>query len=314
MEEVTCIFCHRASDDIAIEEDGFLGKRCSNCNLIYISPRPNTSAVIDLYTQDQAHIHSEAHIYSQDIKRRSARHHLRLLKSYARDGNLLEIGAGGGFFLDEARKAGYNVSGVEPNPTLARFIKKSLGIPCEEQLTAKSILASKPFDIIYHRDVLSHFSDPISEFNVMHSLLAQHGIMMFETGNLADVNPEYFHLFTTFQFPDHLFSFGEHSLRMLLKETGFDLIKIYRYSRVPQLLLTRAKAGMIKAEEPDRITTSIHVEASVASPRHGFTSGAKKQAKNVYAHLGFMALYWLGYLMPKKERPQTMIVLARKQH
>ncbi|GAI49710.1 unnamed protein product [marine sediment metagenome] len=43
MEEIMCIFCEKESDQVVIKENGFKGKKCPTCGLIYISPRPTFS-------------------------------------------------------------------------------------------------------------------------------------------------------------------------------------------------------------------------------------------------------------------------------
>ena len=56
MNEIKCIFCDTKSDRVAIRENGYQGKQCPDCGLIYISPRPSLQEVIDLYGHDEAHI------------------------------------------------------------------------------------------------------------------------------------------------------------------------------------------------------------------------------------------------------------------
>ncbi len=50
MEDISCIFCKTSQKDrIVIEENGFMGKKCSRCGLIYISPRPTLLEIDRLY-------------------------------------------------------------------------------------------------------------------------------------------------------------------------------------------------------------------------------------------------------------------------
>jgi 2-polyprenyl-3-methyl-5-hydroxy-6-metoxy-1,4-benzoquinol methylase len=45
-----------------------------------------------------------------------------------RGGRLLEIGCAGGFFLDEGRKRGFEVVGIELNATMATHARTPLGL------------------------------------------------------------------------------------------------------------------------------------------------------------------------------------------
>src|SRR5580698_8371898 len=107
MNEIPCIFCSIESRRVVIEENGYQGKQCPRCGLIYISPRPSLDDLVALYEQDSAHISAEDHVGAAFEKQLYARHHLKVIRSVAKSGDLLEIGAGAGYFLDEARKSGF---------------------------------------------------------------------------------------------------------------------------------------------------------------------------------------------------------------
>ncbi len=123
-------------------------------------------------------------------------------------GSLLEIGAGAGFFLDQARRQGFEPYAIEPNPTQADFIENKLRIPCERQVLSLASFEDKQFDTIFHSDVISHFYDPIDMFRIMYAKVRVGGFLIFETGNFADVTAKYLGAIPSFQYPDQLFFFG----------------------------------------------------------------------------------------------------------
>lgn len=206
MEDIACIFCSKNSAFVALAEDGYLGKKCFDCSFIYISPRPTIHEVLDIYGHGNAHITAQSHIAGSYLKRLYARHNLSLLKRFIKKGKILEIGSGAGYFLDEARAVGFEPYGLELNPDQALFMQEKLNIPCEQKPLSKKSFAGNCFDVVYHSDVISHFHDPIQEFHTIHDLLVPGGHLMFETGNLGDVDARYYSLFSSFQYPDHLFS------------------------------------------------------------------------------------------------------------
>jgi 2-polyprenyl-3-methyl-5-hydroxy-6-metoxy-1,4-benzoquinol methylase len=191
MEQMSCIFCGTPSRDVAITEKGFTGVRCNNCNLIYISPRPNTAEVTHLYTDEHAVLYADAQFQFDGFNRMEAARTLSKIKRYKTGGSILELGPGGGFFLSEARNWGYEPYGVELNPVEARWINGKLRIPCENAPLSANSFNGKQFDIIYHKDVLSHLADPISVFCDMNRALKKDGLLVFETGNIADVHENY---------------------------------------------------------------------------------------------------------------------------
>jgi len=319
LEEIKCIFCEIESSQVVIEENGFQGKKCPQCGLIYVSPRPSFEEIVHLYGDDQAHISSASHISDSFQKRLYARHHLGLIRPVVKSGALLEIGAGAGYFLDEARKIGFYPFGLELNPVQADFIRCELKIPCEETPLSTSVFEGKKFDVIYHCDVIGHFFDPISDFKKMNAILKDGSFLIFETGNLGDVDPHYFKYFQRFQYPDHLFSFSTDSLGRLLDRTGFNILKIYRYSILPQLILIQLSAGIRRRfSKPARRQGSPANGGSTGKtaggtqqPHQGST--VKRVIGPVWDYLNYVLRYQVGAILPKEGRPQSVIVIAQKR-
>ena len=301
LQEIACIFCDSKNNGVAIEENGYVGQRCVSCNLIYISPRPPQREIEKIYACGDACIEPQQHLSRARLKRLQGRHALRILKRIARSGSLLEIGSGAGYFLDEARRAGFEPFAIEPNPVQAEFIEHRLGIPCERRPLSFETFQNKQFDIIYHADVVSHFYDPIDSFRTIHRKLRSGGLVIFETGNFADVRPEYLQRIPTFQYPDHLFFFGRKALEKLLETTGFEMLKIYSYSILGELSLAR-----------------LAKRYSGGNGRNGKADSAKRGrslkgiVRPAYYELVHFMRYQVGAWMPKSGRPQTLIVVARK--
>ncbi len=68
------------------------------------------------------------YIENQDMFRRIFREKLRFIRRFAPRGTMLDIGAGVGLFLDEARKIGYRVIGFEPSKASVIAAKRYFGI------------------------------------------------------------------------------------------------------------------------------------------------------------------------------------------
>jgi SAM-dependent methyltransferase len=229
MEVIDCIFCEKPNYEIAIEDNGYTGRRCAQCGLVYISPRPLLGELVDLYGHDRSVISADQHIASSHIKRMYARNALRILRKYVACGSLLEIGAGAGYFLDEAREAGFEVHGLELNSLLATFMRNHLKIPCEESTLDASPFDGKKFDVICHYDVLSHFTTQLPILLRCAKDSREKGIMAFETGNFADVQKRFYRFIDSFLYPEHLFFFGERSLLGCSGELVSELIVTYRH-------------------------------------------------------------------------------------
>ena len=311
MENIKCIFCNSESNEILIKENGYLGRKCPTCSLIYISHRPTFNDIVNLYSHDNAYIPAISHIKGSFIKTLYAKHNLKIIKKYINTGKILEIGAGAGFFLNEARKQGFEVYGIELNKRQANFINEKLNIPCEQSLLNDKTFNNEKFDIIYHCDVISHLYDPIVEFEKARIKLNEKGFVIFETGNLGDVNNTYLKYFTEFQYPDHLFFFSEDNIKILLEQTGFELIKIYRFSILPQLLINKVLLKLVYYLNPKKKLNNSK-KSIINQLTNDQNSIYKQLLKNSYFYFIYLIRYKLGLIMPKKGRPQTIIVIGKK--
>jgi hypothetical protein len=316
-EVIDCIFCGPAASEVVIVENGFEARQCSRCGLIFVSPRPSREEIADLYRLDEAYLSAESHLAGagRRLGRLHARQDLKHVRRHARGGRLLEIGAGNGNVLVEARRCGFEVSGIELNPVQAAFIRDRLGIPCFESIEELERESEQPFDVIFHRDVLSHLFDPFEDFGTFNGLLAEGGIMVFETGNLGDVDHSYFGRFKVFQLPDHLFFFGTRNIDELLRRTGFERAAIKRYSILPELtamagLRRLRRLGSRGTPVPTGTGGEAQGDTRVAQPPR---RGIAKALRTLFAFAMFGVRYGIGAIAPKDQRPQTIVVVAVKR-
>ena len=295
VEAISCIFCGPDDSFPAIQENGFTGRKCRRCGLIYVSPRPSRDEVANLSGHNHAHISAGAHLAAEHYKRLHARHTVRILRRYATAGQLLEIGPGAGFFLEEARAAGFVPHGIELNPAQLEFIR-GRGIPCVADAVAEAF-PGQSFDVIYHCDVISHLHDPIAEFRAMRGRLCERGLLVFETGNFGDVSTDRLALVPQFQYPDHLFFFSSDNISKLLSLSGFELLEACRYSLDADLLRWRLAA----------LLRGRHDGGAGSEPEPVARQSALK------ARIAFFARYRMGALFPRHNHHQTVIVVARKK-
>jgi SAM-dependent methyltransferase len=302
METIGCVICERKAhaDPVAIRESGWNGRKCPNCSLIYISPRPSLEEIITLYSHDSAERYAEHFRAGEAYRRHCARDAVRRLRRHIKAGDLLEIGAAHGVFCDEARKAGFTPCAIELNPLEAASID-SLGIPCERR-PLQDAFPGKTFDVIYHCDVTSHFHDIVGEFRAMATRLRSGGVMMFEAGNYGDVDSSYYTLITDFKYPDHLFFLSRDSLRSLVKMSGFKVLSWSSYSLMPQLLIESVKnklesGGQKAVRKPTKLN-------------HGQSAHSWK--RRLKSRLRFDLRYRLGKLLPSAHVPATQILVVQK--
>lgn len=119
-----------------------------------------------------------SYIQNESNLRREAEEVLKMIPLSC--GELLEVGCAGGFFLDEARKKGYGVIGIEPNSSMAEFGKAKLSIeviasPIEMVEENKF---STQFDAIVLMDVLEHIPHPYKAMRKLSAWLKEGGFLL----------------------------------------------------------------------------------------------------------------------------------------
>lgn len=312
VETITCLFCGSDGHPY-LEEDGWTARWCPHCRLVFLSPRPSADEVEAIYREDHAHLPADLHLQRHvgSVRHRDAAHVVSLIRQNVSGGRFIEIGPGGGLVLDAARLAGFDVAGIELNPIQAAHIRGELGIECSETMAdLQSLAGDRGADVIYHRDVLSHFSDPIAMYGAFHDALNPDGILVFETGN-GEFDRRYATLFGTFQFPDHLYFFTERSLDLLLAESGFERVETRRYGLIPELWFNvqlRKLRGLRKvAGNSEASATRTVPPASRVAP-----TGVGSLARSALEWWNYVLRYGVGRVTPYRYKPYTMIVFARR--
>ena len=187
MQKTKCLLCNE-EHQIYREENGLSWQKCFKNNFIYLSSKPDkeeTEYLSKINIREKA-IHD--YIKPNLGKVLMAQHTLAIIKKIKKDGCLLEVGPGGGEFLLCARKEGFKTFAVEIHKTLADHLTRNLSITVENcSASSDNYFESQYFDIIYHKDVLSHLQNPINSFKTIYNKLSDDGILVFETGNFGEV-------------------------------------------------------------------------------------------------------------------------------
>ena len=132
---------------------------------------------------------------------------------------MLDIGCGDGSWLLTARERGFNVTGTELNPSLAR----AAGLEVFESLDE----VRGRFDVITLWHSLEHMRDPSATIARASSLLSDGGWLFVAVpdaqGLQASVfGPRWFHL----EAPRHRVHFSREGMRRLLARAGFDVVRL----------------------------------------------------------------------------------------
>jgi SAM-dependent methyltransferase len=141
---------------------------------------------------------------------------------------LLEIGCGTGVFLDVAREAGWEVSGIEVS-SYAVQQARGRGLSVDVCPIESSPLWAATYDCIALWDVIEHLRDPAGVLIQAGQALRPGGILALSTGDITSLSARLsgpgWHLFTV---PEHLYFFSPAALEQLLRRAGCRIVQTTR--------------------------------------------------------------------------------------
>lgn len=154
---------------------------------------------------------------------------------------LLDFGCGSGGFLLAARAAGFDVVGLELSRGLARYVEQTHGIPVFQGLVTDPSFSDQRFDVILSSQVFEHLLDPRETLADLRRHLNPGGLLLIEVPNLLDTRERLRR--GSLMDDSHLFYFSAGSLSRLLRNGGFEVLRVQQGLR-PWRFLSRPEPGV----------------------------------------------------------------------
>lgn len=161
---------------------------CQRCGHIYQNPRPTVAAIASFYPDNyipfQRAIEDELHWWKR-LDRAYGRHRrcAAVHAAAGRPGVLLDVGCATGIFLDGMRRLGWQVQGVEPTESAARYARSRLGLEVFGGRLEEAGFADASFDAITLWDVLEHVHEPRLVLAELARLLRPGGLLVLSLPN-----------------------------------------------------------------------------------------------------------------------------------
>jgi SAM-dependent methyltransferase len=162
-------------------------------------------------------------------------HRLRLgrIEALVPPGCLLDVGAGFGHFVREARARGWQeVRGLDTSPKVAEIVRRRHGFDIDVgQLGGR--YADAHFDCVHVKDVIEHLRDPLVELRECRRILKPDGLIVVETLNtdsaFARIQGGRYRGFI----PGHVALFGPRALSIALSTAGFEVVERHAGDEIP---------------------------------------------------------------------------------
>ncbi|MBK7641928.1 MAG: class I SAM-dependent methyltransferase [Planctomycetes bacterium] len=262
-----------------IGEERFDLVRCA-CGMVYVNPRPDGATVGWMYDDPDYYTHGynlgvETDNYFTRREELVAQYEATaraLAQELGGAGELYEIGAAGGFFLEGARRAGFHVRGAELSPPAIAYARGELGLDIHEGEFEDAPIPDASLDVVYADNVLEHSLAPDLVLASVWKRLKPGGHLVVIVPTY--VNSPYFRLLDRARrsiprgllggpllkllkldaqgdngLPYHVLEFDRRALERLVAAAGFWIVRAERSVPLP--------AHLFKAERPDLRTLAL---------------------------------------------------------
>lgn len=194
--------------------------QCSKCNFVFCKRIPTQEELISHYKQ----YHRGGFISPITIKR----YHQLLdeFEPYRKTNNLLDVGCGDGYFLEEAKKRGWNVYGTEFSDEAIQVLKSKNILYNQGKLSPHNY-SLEMFDVITSFEVIEHINNPNEETENVNSILRTGGLYYITTPNFNSFSRFILkHNWKMIEYPEHLCYYSPKTLNLLLDRHRFKKEKV----------------------------------------------------------------------------------------
>ena len=206
---------------------------CSNCQVRFTQNPPSEASISEYYKSENYISHTDTskgfinRLY-QIVRNISLNQKKKLIEKFTatRQGNLLDVGSGTGYFAAVMQKAGWAVTGLEPDEGARNVAMQqhSLGLlPVEDLFN----LPANKFDAITLWHVLEHVHDVKKYIVTFQRLLSGNGKLFIAVPNYTSYDAmSYGSNWAGYDVPRHLYHFTPQTMQWLMKASGLKIISI----------------------------------------------------------------------------------------
>ncbi|HAX62314.1 MAG TPA: hypothetical protein DCX95_07170 [Elusimicrobia bacterium] len=212
--------------------------KCRECGLVFIDPRPTLADLKKYYTEnyyfatDSVTGGYDNYLADKENLLKTFTKRISFIENYIKPGKMLDVGCAFGFSLIAAKNRGWDVCGIELSD-FASDIAKKQGFNIFSGTIEESPFQNGYFDCITMWDLLEHTIDPKKELLKTNQLMKNGGILTLSTPDVSSFLEKITgRHWLGYQSPkQHLFYFSPKSISHLLKNTGFEVTKIFHIGK-----------------------------------------------------------------------------------
>jgi len=239
--DVPCNLCGSVSRDVIARGPDFEYRtsdlefsvvRCRKCNFVYLSPRPDVSELDRIYPPHYIPYRFDNYLSPlvRWLRMRVQMGKVRALARFApENAAILDVGCGGGFFLQCLREhgsPGWRLTGSDFSGSAMDRVRRMNFEAIPGDFSTQSI-PNESYDVVVLNQVIEHMADPSAIVTKAYRVLRPGGVIFVETPSLEGWDAQLFRkrCWGGYHFPRHWSFFTQESLGRLLATNGFVVVE-----------------------------------------------------------------------------------------
>jgi 2-polyprenyl-3-methyl-5-hydroxy-6-metoxy-1,4-benzoquinol methylase len=209
--------------DYTVSGESFPLFECADCLLRFTQNVPDADSIGPYYQSDNYISHTDTkkglinriyHLVREYTLKQKRK--LLIKVTSKKQGRVLDIGAGTGAFLNEMRAAGWDITGLEPDPGARLMAMEKYKLEFREP-SALFTTADSGYDVITLWHVLEHVHDLHSYIRQIRQLLKPGGVLILALPNYTSVDAVKYGIhWAAYDVPRHLYHFSPTAVKKLL--------------------------------------------------------------------------------------------------
>jgi 2-polyprenyl-3-methyl-5-hydroxy-6-metoxy-1,4-benzoquinol methylase len=197
--------------------------------LLKTHPQPDAESLGRYYESDDyiSHTDSKRSLFEKlyhVVKQKALRDKVKLIeKVHPVKSRLLDIGAGTGDFLVQAKGSGWNIMGIEPSA-------KAKGIALKKEVTfidTIDLIDANSVDVVTMWHVLEHVPDVEKQISDLKRIVKPDGVIIIAVPNFKSYDAlRYGKFWAAYDVPRHLWHFSKTAIEKLFALQGMHLVKV----------------------------------------------------------------------------------------
>ncbi len=209
----------------AYEHNTFL--QCNNCGLIYANPIINPLIVEALYKESKFNYGNE----QKNIQKSYGSLLRRAEKYLATKGNLLDIGAGNGFFMLEALNQGYKQPhGIEPSKHAIALADIKIRKNIIQDILRPNQLEDDSFDVISIFQTIDHMENPNEILSICNRALKKNRLILIISHDVESFSSKFLGEKSPIFDIEHTQLFSKKTISKILEKNRFQILEIVNLS------------------------------------------------------------------------------------